>query len=270
MQNKFRATITQDISFVGIGVHSGKISKIKISPNENNDGIIFVVNKIEIPLNILNIKKTKLCTSLIFNQIQINTIEHLLSALYALEITDVKITVDGNEIPILDGNSYKFFYELKKIIKFSEKEAEYINLKKTISYKSNDKYIVAIPSEYLKIDYIIDYNNNYPNFMFKSFNFLTDDYGENISKARTFGFIKDYEYLKKNNLALGSSYENTLVIDDRPINDPIYLDEPIRHKILDLIGDLSILGKKINAHIIAFKTGHDEHLNLVEKILKSC
>lgn len=269
MHNIFRNTIRDIVLFTGIGVHSGKESTVTLHPY--NKGIIFIIDKMEIPLDISYIQKTPLCTSIVFKNIKINTIEHLLSAINALNITDLKIELEGDEIPILDGNSEKFFYTLKSNIKKLDSYSSFINLNKPIYYKSNDKFIIANPSNHFKIDYIIDYKNNFPSFMFESFDSLEDDYGEKISKARTFGFIKDYDYLKSMKLALGSSYQNTLVIDDKgSLNGLNYYNEPVRHKILDLIGDLAILGKKINAHIIAYKTGHEEHLKLIEKILMSC
>jgi UDP-3-O-[3-hydroxymyristoyl] N-acetylglucosamine deacetylase len=269
VNNLFRNTINNIVSFEGIGVHSGENTTVILHPY--NNGIVFIVDKKEIPLDISYIHKTPLCTSIVLENIKINTIEHLLSAINALNITDIKIELIGNEIPILDGNSEKFFYTLKSNIKKLEKKSIFINLTEPVYYRSNDKFIIANPFTHLKIEYIIDYQNNFPNFMFESFDSLKDDYGEKISKARTFGFIKDYDYLKSKNLALGSSYQNTLVIDDNgSLNGLNYYNEPVRHKILDLIGDLTILGKKINAHIIAYKTGHEEHLKLIEKILMSC
>jgi UDP-3-O-acyl N-acetylglucosamine deacetylase len=260
-------TITESIEFTGIGVHTGKKSRVIISPEQEGKGINFYKDNVKIPLNTKFAVKTPLCTQIKKENITIFTVEHLLSALYGLGISNTTINVIGEEIPILDGSAKIFCEIISKKIKVQNKKKEFLKLKKPIYVRASDKFIIAIPDNNLKISYFVDYHKNPPGFSFNNFNYSFFDFINEIAPARTFGFLEDAEMLYKKGFALGASDENTLIINSTGYSGALrYTNEPSRHKTLDLIGDLAFLGKMLQANIIAYKTGHSEHLQLVGKI----
>ncbi len=261
-------TISEQISFSGIGVHSGIESKIILVPANTNSGIKFIKDKHVIDLDINNIEKSLLCTKITNNKVSIFTIEHLLSALYGLGINNINIFVQGEEIPILDGSAKIFVNKIKEKIIVQDIDRDFLKLNQAIYIRDNDKFIIAIPDDRLEISYFLDYDC-FPYFVHQNFIYSPQKFINQISQARTYGFLKDVEKLKKMGVALGSSYNNTLVIDDDKYLSKLRTENEIaKHKILDLIGDLAFLKKDLKAKIIAFKTGHNHHLSLVEKIIQ--
>lgn len=261
-------TIKEEISFSGIGVHSGKNNTIALKPSAIDSGINFFSNNKKIELNINNVMSSQLCTKISKNNVSISTVEHLLSTLYGLEISNVDIHIEGDEIPIMDGCSYTFSEKLLLLVYNQNAQVKEINLTQNVIYKDKEKLIIAVPNDSLEINYFIDYENILPGFMNYKYLQSPENYLKNISKARTFGFFKDVDYLRSMGLALGADLQNTLVIDkEKYLSEPNYQNEPVRHKILDLIGDLSFAGAKLNAKIFAYKTGHKEHLEFVKKLL---
>lgn len=263
-----KLTIKNDIEFSGIGVHTGKYSIIILQPAKEDTGINFIKDNIKISLNLNNLEKSFLCTKIKKDNIGIFTVEHLLSAIYGLGITDLNILVEGIEIPILDGSTKIFVEKIYPELKELKTDAEYLELTESIYIRDKDKFLIAVPHDQLEISYFLDFEK-FPWFISSKFIYSPQNYLKEISEARTFGFLSDAEYLNKNGLALGSSYENTLVINTNNYSSELrYFNEPARHKILDLIGDLAFLNKQLKARIICYKTGHAEHLKLVENILK--
>lgn len=266
MQQK---TIKSEINFSGIGVHSGKKSEIYLKPSDEDSGIRFFRENQLIDLDINNLSQSLLCTKISKNNISISTVEHLLSALNGLEISNIDIYVQGEEIPILDGSSKTFVDQLYPLILPQNKTRKILKLKENISLNLNDKKIIAIPADYLEINYIIDYQNELPNLMTYNYIHSPENYIKNISKARTFGNFKDLNYLRSNNLALGADLDNTLVIkEDKYLSELKYYNEPVRHKILDFMGDLAFLNQALKAKIFAYKTGHKEHLEFTKMLLE--
>ncbi|MFN8673613.1 MAG: UDP-3-O-acyl-N-acetylglucosamine deacetylase [Candidatus Sericytochromatia bacterium] len=263
-----QTTITKEIYFEGFGIHSNKKSSILLIPAEENSGIIFIKNNKKIEVNLNNIKSTFLCTTLSQNGESILTIEHLLSSLYSLGITNLIVKVDGSEIPILDGSSFIFSRELIGNIKKQTSPAKELYLKEIIYIHNNSKFIIAKPSDKLKIKYFLDYGKDFPYFLYESFTLdKKESYIEKISKARTFGFMKDAKKILSLNMALGTTNENTLLIENNEyLSELRYNNEIVKHKILDFLGDVSLLDCKINAEFICYKTGHKEHFDIVRKI----
>lgn len=261
-------TINETICFSGIGVHTGKFSEVILEPLEENSGINFNKNGEQIPVYIDNIFQTGLCTSIKKENTIIYTVEHLLSALNGLGICNIKINVSGDEIPILDGSAKIFAEKIIPQIKVQNAKRNFIVLNGPVFVNLNEKFIMALPSDIPEIYYFLDYPENPPGFIYERFIYSPEKYFEQISPARTFGFYEDGELLKSKGFALGASYENTLVIRGNSFSDSLrFINEPAKHKILDLIGDIAFLGKNICAKIIAFKTGHAENIMLVKKIL---
>lgn len=266
---KKRKTISKEIFFEGIGVHSGKKSTVLLKPSEKNNGIYFIKNNKRINLDINNIKSDFLCTSISENGETIKTIEHLLSSLYALGITDLEIEVNSDEIPILDGSAFLFSEKINELSYEKKEQIETYDLKETIFISSNSKFIIAIPSNTLKINYFLDYDNIFPYFSHEKFVLDSNEsYIEKISKARTFGFMKDADKILSLGMALGTNNDNTLLIEKNYYCSNLrYKNEIAKHKVLDFIGDLSFLKRPINAEFFCYKTGHKEHLEITKKLL---
>ena len=259
-----RKTLASEIVYSGIGLHKGENIDMKLIPG--NNGIIFrrvdfEEGKNEIKLDIENTFDLTRGTNL-KNEFgaKVHTIEHFLSALYAAEITDLVIELDGNELPICDGSAGNFIELFENAgIKELDKEVEPIVITKPIYLTVNDKSIVALPYDGYKITYAIRFEHSFLKSQLAEFEITLESYKKEIAPARTFGFDYEVEYLKQNNLALGGTLENAIVIKKDGVLNPEGLrfdDEFVRHKMLDIIGDLKILNRPIRAHIIAVKAGH--------------
>ncbi len=272
----FQKTIKQKIKLNSIGIHTGKRIEMNLYPAKENTGILFKRTDINQSFNLSSskVKEAILCTALYNdNNNYIKTIEHLMSALSMLQIDNLIIEIDNEEIPIMDGSAMPFIYLIKNAGIINQKEKrKFIKIKNTVSIELDTKKIEVKPYNGFKINYEIDFDNP----VIKNTNqILSVDFNKNdiineISSARTFGFMKDVEYLKNNNLALGGGLNNAIIIDNLKIVNPEglrYEDEFVRHKILDAIGDFYVEGYQILGEITAFKSGH--HLNnlLLKKIM---
>ena len=270
-------TIQKPVEVIGIGLHKGKPVKLKLEPLVENSGIVFYRSDkaISIPLNSNNIVDTKLATVIGKNNVTISTIEHLMSTIYAFGIDNLRIIVDNDEIPILDGSASGFTMLIKEAgIKELEANKKFLKLKKEIVIKEGEKYVKLIPTQNINfiIDYTIEFNHPLIRKQRKIFDFSIKNYLREIANARTFGFLKEIQYLRSIGLALGGSLENAIVLDDKGIlNDNLrYPDEFVRHKILDAIGDLSVIGYNLlNAKYISYKGSHHLNAMLTKKILEN-
>ncbi|MGL4308236.1 MAG: UDP-3-O-acyl-N-acetylglucosamine deacetylase [Cetobacterium sp.] len=273
-----RITLNNSISYEGIGLHKGENIKLTLIPKENG-GIIFKrvdleEGKNEISLDIKNTFDLTRGTNL-RNEYgaAVYTIEHFLSALYIMGITDLQVELDGNELPICDGSA-KIFLELFKEVGIKELDSkiEPIIIEKPISLTKGDKHIVALPYDGYKLTYSIKFEHSYLKSQMAEFEITPEIYEKEIAKARTFGFDYEIEYLKKNNLALGGTLDNAIVVTKDGVMNPSglrYEDEFVRHKMLDLIGDFKILNRPIKGHIIAIKAGHALDIEFAELLLKN-
>ncbi|MBC2856531.1 UDP-3-O-[3-hydroxymyristoyl] N-acetylglucosamine deacetylase [Cetobacterium sp. 2A] len=261
-----RSTLNSEVIYEGIGLHKGENIKMKLIPNENS-GIVFKrvdleSGKNEIELSIDNTFDLTRGTNL-KNQYgaEVYTIEHFLSALYIMGITDLIIELDGNELPICDGSA-KVFIEILEKVGTKEIEGSILNpivIKEPISITLGDKHVIGLPFDGYKITYSIKFEHTF--LKSQMIEFLIDEstYKKEVAPARTFGFDYEIDYLKKNNLALGGTLENAIVVKKDGVLNPDGLrfeDEFVRHKMLDLIGDLKVLNRPIKGHIIAIKAGH--------------
>lgn len=273
-----RKTLMNEMFYEGIGLHKGKNIKLHLIPS-NVNGIIFrrtdlEAGKNEISLDIDNTFDLTRGTNL-KNQYgaAIYTIEHFMSAMYILGITDLIVELGDNELPICDGSARVFVEELEKIgIKELDKNVEEIIVREPLYLSKGDKHLVALPYDGYKITYTIKFDHTFLKTQMLETEINLENYKKEIGSARTFGFDFEIEYLKKNNLALGGTLDNAIVIEKDGVMNPSGLrfeDEFVRHKMLDLIGDLKILNKPIKAHIIAIKSGHAldiEFAHMLKKI----
>ena len=261
-------TLSSKINASGVGLHTGKKVSLTLKPAEADAGIKFIRTDIKsqpIKASFDNVNDTRLQTSLSNNEVRISTVEHLLSALAGLGIDNAIIELDGPEVPIMDGSARPFVFMIQSAgIKEQDAPKKFIKVTKPIEVRQNEKWARIEPFDGFKVAFTIDFNH--PAFDNSSqsseIDFSSVSYLSQVSRARTFGFVRDIENLRKNNLALGGSVNNAVVIDDyRVVNDEgvRFQDEFVKHKILDAIGDLYLLGHGLIGSFSAYKSGH--HLN---------
>ena len=277
-----RKTIKNTIEISGIGLHKGEEIKLTLKPSENNDerGIIFKRIDVSGKNNVIKVDYRNLFDlergTNIRNEddVKVHTIEHFLSSLSITGVTDILVEISGNELPILDGSSIGFVEKLLEagIVELNEEiEPVVITEPVIFSDEKTGKYVMALPYDGFKISYTIDFNHSFLKSQYYELEVNLENYVENIAKCRTFAFDYEIDFLKKNNLALGGSLENAVVVGAKgPLNPEglRYPDEFVRHKILDIIGDLYVLGTPIKAHIIAIKAGHFVNSQLTGMIAK--
>ncbi|WHQ46728.1 MAG: UDP-3-O-acyl-N-acetylglucosamine deacetylase [Candidatus Midichloria sp.] len=273
----FQKTLANEVKCSGIGVHSGILVNLLICPAETNHGIIFVrsdlKNNNRIPALFDKVIDTSMCTK-IANEYgaSVSTIEHLMSALWGSGVDNAIIYIDGSEVPVMDGSSDCFINLIKQSGIVSQSELrKFIGISKSVKIEMNDKSITAEPDDSFSVNFIIDFNNQH--IQAQSYNFnVNDDFESEIGKARTFGFIKDVEYLKSIGLAKGASLDNVIAIGEDGILNKEglrYKNEFVRHKILDCIGDLYLAGARIKGKIKAVKSGHQLNNLLLHKIFET-
>ncbi len=272
-------TIKRAVSVEGTGLHSGERVRITLRPAPENSGINFVRTDIDPSLKIparidyvLDYQKAPRRTAIAKDGIEVHTIEHLMSAIYGLGIDNLLVEVDGIEIPGLDGSAKPFVELIEKAgieeqtakrIEFALKEPIYVN-------GFNGITIIALPYNGLKISYTLSYPETYIGTQYMSLEITSESFVNELVSGRTFCLEKEAEELRRLGLGKGADYSNTLVIGDKGVknNTLRFKDEFVRHKILDLIGDLSLLGCQLKAHIIAIKSGHYVNIRLVEKLYR--
>ena len=296
---KFQQTINNEILLEGVGLHTGFNCTLKLIPAPSNYGIIFFIknkNKIiSIPANIDYVNSTIRGTNLFKDDISIFTVEHLLSALYALDIDNLKVEISSNELPILDGSSKIYLDAIKKTgLKIQDKRKKEFIVNKIISFKSSKGInFYLIPSNNYKFTYYLNYDNiDYLNQVY-SVSLVNDNYEKEISDSKTFCLLSELLSLYKNNLIKGGTLNNAIVYIDQKLdskkinqlnkifknkikinysnkilNDVNLKDDKqaVKHKILDLIGDSSLLGYKIKGHLIAHKSGHETNVEFIKYI----
>ena len=270
-------TINKPISFSGIGLHTGNEINVRLRPADANIGIIFHRTEgqrtVSIEAHSDNVVDTRLATVLGKGDLKVSTVEHLLAALYAFGIDNLHIDIDGPEVPIMDGSAEAFVRMLKDAgLSNLSQSRKYLAIRKPISVIDGEKRISIIPSRFFRVTSDIAFDHPSIALQNRSIKLSSDVFTRDIARARTFGFLKEVEYLKANGLARGGSLDNAVVIDDNGVMNPDglrYSDEFVRHKILDTIGDFSLAGYPILGHIRTYKAGHDINHKTVQKIL-SC
>jgi len=268
-------TIKKKIEGVGIGLHKGEPIPFSLHPLDANSGIVFYQSdtKTYIEAKPENIVDTKMATVIGKDGNTISTIEHLLSAIYAFGIDNMLIKIGASEVPVMDGSSASFCMMLNEVgIVEQNANKKVMVLTKAVEVREGNKFSKITPSSNSQFLFTVDFNHPAIGFQKYNFNFSKKNYIEQISRARTFGFLKDVQMLRAQNLALGASLENAIVLDDKKIINEDGLrfgNEFVRHKILDAIGDLSLLGMPFLGNYESFAGSH--HLNhlLTKEILKS-
>jgi UDP-3-O-[3-hydroxymyristoyl] N-acetylglucosamine deacetylase len=270
-----RKTVNTDVSITGIGLHSGIYTTVELHPAAAGSGVTFVRSDLQgLRIPALQASTTALdyATTVGKDDVQIGTVEHLLSALMASSITDVDIYIDGPEVPIIDGSALPFMHLIDAAgIRELGAEIPVLRLREPVEVVDGEKSIRIVPASRLSIKYKIDFNHPLIGRESMHFDFDHDSFLRRIAPARTFGFLRDVEKMRAAGLARGGSVENAVVLDDRGVvNGPLrFKDEFVRHKILDLIGDLALIGQPIVGEITANRAGHALHSRFVEAVLRA-
>lgn len=263
-------TIKNEITVSGTGLHSGRKVSIKFKPAKPGSGIVFVRTDLSKRSGIKAVLPNVSSTVRGTNLDGIYTVEHVLSALHALLITNVMIELDGPEPPALDGSSLGYCRLIKKAgIAVQRRGSKCIKIQEPVFLMDNEKCIIALPSDRLTISFVINYPLDFIGLQFYKVEINPRNYIKEIAPARTYGFMREVSALRKQGLALGANYRNAIVIGkSRYLTKLRYRDELVRHKILDLMGDLALLGSEIKAHIICVKSGHDLNIRFAKKLLR--
>lgn len=270
-----QTTIGKSVELVGIGLHKGNPVRLRLEPLDAGSGIVFFRSDVNvtIPLTPDYVIDTKMATVIGNEGHFISTIEHLLSAVYAYGIDNLRVIVDADEIPVMDGSSSSFCILLDEAgIVMQEKPKKVMRIKKEVSIKEGDKYVKLMPSNDLKYDFTIKFNHPVIAEQQFIFDFSKEKYKNEISRARTFGFLHEVQYLRSKGLALGGSLENAVVLDDKKVLNPEglrFTNEFVRHKVLDAIGDMALLGVNFIGNYEAFAGSHDLNHRLTLELLSS-
>ncbi len=268
-----QTTIAKKVHNVGIGLHKGEPIKLTLEPLEAGSGIVFYRSDLGIsfkaePKNVIN---TQMATVVGNEKGYISTIEHLMSAINAYGIDNIRIIVDANEIPVMDGSSASFCMLLDEAgVRELDANKKALIIKRAVEIREGDKLVRLSPSKSPKFDYTIKFSHPLIGTQHHVFEFSKKAYLKEISRARTFGFLKDVQALRSMGLALGGSLENAVVIDENKILNPEGLrfeNEFVRHKILDAIGDLALVGAPILGDYTAFAGSHDLNHKLTLSVL---
>ena len=270
-------TIKKAFETVGIGLHSGRKVKLALRPAPVDTGIVFRRVDLNPPVAIKaepeRVNDTRMATTLDKGQAKIATIEHLMSALSGLGIDNCYVEVDGAEVPIMDGSGASFVFLIKAAgVEEQDAPRKFVRVKKSIEIHAGDKWASLEPFNGYKLSFAIDFGHPAidATAQFVEVDFDNHTYINDVAKARTFGFVNDLEMLRSYGLAQGGTLDNAVVMDDYHVLNPDGLrsnDEFAKHKLLDAMGDLYVLGHPLVAHYKAFKSGHDLNNKLLRKLL---
>ncbi|MEZ5524631.1 MAG: UDP-3-O-acyl-N-acetylglucosamine deacetylase [Pseudomonadales bacterium] len=270
-------TLNNTIRATGVGLHSGEKVYLTLKPAPPNTGIVFCRTDldpvVEIPALAENVGETTLSTTLIKDGVRVDTVEHLLSAMAGLGIDNAYVELSAAEVPIMDGSAGPFVFLIQSAgLQDQPVPKKFIRIKKEVKVTDGDKWASFEPFDGFKVTFTIDFDH--PVFKDRlqqaSVDFSSTSFVKEVSRARTFGFMRDIEYLRSKNLALGGSMDNAIVVDDyRVLNEDglRYDDEFVKHKVLDAIGDLYLLGNSLIGEFKGYKSGHGLNNRLLRALI---
>ena len=271
----YQTTLANAVSCSGIGLHSGLPSHMLIRPAPPDSGIVFiradVPEKTRIKAHIDNVVDATLATTIGVKGVCVSTIEHLLAAFAGLGIDNAEVELDAPEVPIMDGSSEPFHAVLKDAgVKLQEKGKKFVVVRHAVTVKDGDREATFLPAKDFRITYTIDFKHPLISNQRYGIQIYNGNFEREICRARTFGFLREYEMLKAKGLARGGSLENAVVVGEDGILNTDGLrfeDEFVRHKILDSIGDLWLLGAQAIGHFVGYKSGHALNHMLIRRLL---
>src|SRR6187402_1034825 len=267
-------TLRRAVSCAGIGLHSGKKVTLSLKPAPADHGIRFRradLGGLEIPATVTNLGGIQYATGLSHSQGSVETVEHLLAALVSLGVDNVIVELNSPEVPIMDGSAAPFIYLIQEAgVKKLQAPRKYLKIVRPIMISRGDKRIALYPSEHFKVTYSISYDHPLLRHQSRTLRITEESFIEELAPARTFTFLKDVEMLRQNGLALGGSLENAIVLGETGVlnNALRFEDEFVRHKILDAVGDLALVGYPVIGHLVAHRAGHALHTEFAAKILE--
>lgn len=269
-----QVTLANELEFQGIGLHSGFEVTVRLVPAPPGTGIVFRrpdLSGFEIEALRRNVAKVNYATTLMKRGVMISTVEHILSAVYGLGIDNLYIDVNSLEVPILDGSAKPYAEAIQRVgLKLQNSERRYLQVLRAFCWSENDKSVAVEPSDCLRVSCVIDFPH--PLIRRQELHLVldADSYVRQVCYARTFGFYREVEAMLKNNLIRGGSFDNAIVLaDDGIMNGGLRQpDEFVRHKTLDLIGDLALLGKPLLGRVKTYRAGHAAHATFVGKFLE--
>ena len=270
---EFQHTLAAPIEFSGLGLHTGESVRVRVVPAPPDTGLVFRrvdLDDFEIEAVVRNVARVAYATTLMKQGVLISTVEHLLSSLYIFGVDNALIAIDNLEVPILDGSALEFVEKITRTgLKRQSARRLYLRVEKSLEIRDRDRIIAVHPADRFQISYSIDFDH--PMIGRQNFDFEAspEGFSREVAPARTFGFYREVEQLKQMGLVRGGSLDNAIVLTDRGIlNDNLrFEDEFVRHKVLDGIGDLALIGKPLLARVVAHKAGHALHTHLVTRIL---
>jgi UDP-3-O-[3-hydroxymyristoyl] N-acetylglucosamine deacetylase len=267
-------TLRRSISCTGIGLHSGNKVTLTLKPAAADSGICFRrsdLGGVEIPATVAHLSGIKYATGLSHAEGTVDTVEHLLSALSALGVDNAVVELNHPEVPIMDGSAAPWVYLIHEAgVKRLGAPRRCLKVLRPIALSRGDKRIAVYPSDHFKVTYSIAFDHPLLRHQSRTMRITADAFVEEIAPARTFGFLNEVEMLRQQGLALGGSLENAIVIGDTGVlnNALRFEDEFVRHKILDVIGDLSLIGHPIVGHVVAHRGGHALHTAFAAQVLE--
>ena len=268
-------TLRRPVSCSGIGLHSGNKVTLSLKPAPADYGIRFQrsdLGGLEIPATVTHLGGIRLATGLTREAVSVETVEHLLAALTALGIDNCIVELNTPEVPIMDGSAAPFVYLIlnEAGVKRLSAPKKFLKVVRPISLSQGDKRIALYPSDHFKVTYSISFDHPLIRHQSRTMKITDETFVEEIAPARTFGFLKEVEMLRQKGLALGGSLDNAIVLGETGVlnNALRFEDEFVRHKILDVIGDLSLVGYPVIGHLVAHRGGHALHTAFAARILE--
>jgi UDP-3-O-[3-hydroxymyristoyl] N-acetylglucosamine deacetylase len=273
----YQTTLRKPILCSGIGLHSGLATHMTIRPADPDTGIVFIrrdlEKKIRIRAHIDNVIDATLATTIGQEGAKVSTVEHLMAAFAGVGVDNAEVELDAPEVPIMDGSSEPFNALLKNAgIQVQDKPKKFVIIKHPVTVIDGDRQATLLPSSDFKLSYTIDFRHPLISNQFYLIQISNGNFEREICRARTFGFLREYETLKARGFARGGSLENAVVVGDSGVLNEgglRFADEFVRHKILDSIGDLWLLGAQVIGHFIGYKSGHTLNHKLIHKLLSN-
>src|SRR5256886_2508888 len=266
-------TLRRHVSCYGIGLHSGNKVRLSLRPAPADFGIRFRRTDLgdhEVPATVHHLAGIQLATGLARNQVSVETVEHLLAALVSTNVDNVIVELNHPEVPIMDGSAAPFIYLIHEAgLKRLAAPKRFLKIVRPIALSLGDKRIALYPSDHFKVTYSISFDHPLLRHQTRTLQVSDESFIEEIAPARTFGFLKEVEMLRQNGLALGGSLDNAIVLGETGVLNALrFEDEFVRHKILDVIGDLALVGYPVIGHLVAHRAGHALHTEFAARILE--
>ena len=267
-------TVRRAVSCSGIGLHSGNRGTLRLKPAPADHGIVFKrldLDGLKIPADVAHITRMHYATSLARDSASVETVEHLLAALLSLGVDNAVVELNQSEVPIMDGSAASFVYLVHEAgLRRLTPPRRFLKVVSPISLSRGDKQIALYPSDHFKVTYSISFDHPLLRHQSRTMRLTQESFVEEIAPARTFGFLKEVELLRQKGLALGGSLDNAIVLGETGVlNSSLrFEDEFVRHKILDVIGDLALVGYPIIGHLVAHRGGHALHASFARRMLK--